>query len=130
MVVIGVCASYDIFVHWDELWTIIFSKFRGSGDAKQEKLKSDAEVVSNGNNKGAASQSVADSQQVSPTSSANKIITNINGMTTRLSNGSSKVKSATAAQSKSQKRDIKKECNTIVESRTILTAVISRIGSI
>ena len=123
--VIGVCASYDIFVYWDELWTIVFSKFRSSSiHTKQNKLKHDTDVA---DNKG-TSDSVPN-QQISQDLSTSKSTT-INGMTARLSNGSSKVKSATTAQSKSQRRDSKKDHNTKAGSTTTLRAVFFRIGLI
>lgn len=121
--VVGVCASYDVFVHWDELWTVVFSKFRGSSNhTKQDKFKTDTDVIKGSDT---SSESVVN-HQVSQVSSTNKS-TSINGMTTRLSNGSSKVKSGTSAQSKSQRRDIK---NIKAGSMTILTAVFTRIGSL
>ena len=121
--VIGVCASYDVFVHWDELWTIVFSKFRNSSNhTKQDKFKTDTHVVK-GND--TSSESVAN-HQISQASPTNKS-TSINGVTTRLSNGSSKVKSGTASQSKGQRRDIK---NTKAGTMTTLTAVFIRIGSL
>lgn len=115
VMVIGVCASYDVFVHWNQLWTIVLSKFRSSNiHTKQTKLKNDMDVADN-------------NYQVSQDLSTSRNTT-INGMTARLSNGSSKVKSANTAQSKSQRRDLKKDCNTntMIASR----AVFFRIGLI
>ena len=123
VMVIGVCASYDVFVHWDELWTVVFSKFRSSSShTKQDKFKTDTDTVKGSDT---SSESVVN-HQVSQGSSTNKSTT-INGMTTRLSNGSSKVKSGTASQSKGQRRDIK---STKAGAMNTLMAVFIRIGSL
>jgi hypothetical protein len=120
VMVIGVCASYDIFVHWDELWTIVYNKFRSSsGHAKLEKLETDTDVVQSSD----ASEDVANNQADQGTKS-----TPINGMTVRMSNGSSKVKSGTASQSKGQRREAKSI--KAAGSTTSLMAVFIRIGSL
>ena len=120
VMVIGVCASYDIFVHWNDLWTGVFSKFRSSRNshAKQE-FKNDTDNT-------AQSSDTLENHQTNQGGSLTNRSTTINGMTARLSNGSSKVKSGTPSQSKGQRRDIKgtKEGST----GTILTAVFTRIG--
>ena len=128
--VIGVCASYDIFVNWDQLWTAIFSKFRSDKGRPKQTLNTHAVLVESSNEKPRASVSTA-SQQVSQASLTSKNGSTVNGMTSRsVPNGGSKVKSAEL--SRNQKRGVKKECDeeSGSTSTVILTAVIIRIGLI
>ena len=114
--VIGVCASYDAFVHWGELWSVIYSKFmRSSSHAKQEKFKTDADEVQSSDKSDQTNQGISSINKSNP----------INGMTVRLSNGTSKIKSGTASQSKGQRRETN---STKAGSTASLTAVFVRIG--
>ena len=123
VMVIGVCVSYDVFIHWEEVWTGIFDILRSG--KKLGKLKDDTDEVLSSHAK-AASQGALNSTscQASPTNGTNGN-TNLNGMTTRLCNGGSKGKSVSA-----MKADIKEECNTSTKSKAVLTAVIIRTGSV
>ena len=120
--VIGVCASYDIFLHWNEVWATLFNKLR-SHSKIDDKVKSDADEVLNGDAKETV-ESLTDGQS-SPASRS----TTINGMTDKLCNGGSKVKSANLVLTKHLKRDTKKDSNTLAEPKGgVLTAVIIRLG--
>ena len=120
VMVIGVCASYDVFVHWGELWSVVYGKFISSGNhAKQEKFKTDTDVVH--------SSDTSENHQTNQGIPSTNKSTPINGITVRLSNGGSKVKSGTSSQSKGQRREMK---STKSGSTTTLSAVFIRIGSL
>ena len=117
--VIGVCASYDAFVHWGELWSVVYSKFVNSGShAKQEKFKTDTNVVQSSDTSDQTNQGISSTNKSTP----------INGMTVRLSNGTSKVKSGMASQSKGQRRET--NSTKVGSTASNLTAVFIRIGSL
>ena len=119
---IGVCASYDIFLHWEEFWTGLFDKFRSSSK-NDDKVKIGADEVLNSDAKETL-ESLTDGQ-VSPASKS----TTINGITAKLCNGASKVKPVNPVVAKHVKKDTKKDSNTPAEpKRGVLTAVIIRLG--
>lgn len=122
VMVIGVCASYDIFLHWEELWTSLFDKFRSSSKSC-DKVKSDTDEVLNGDVKETL-ESSTDGQDSHASRS-----TTINGMSAKLCNGGSKVKPVNPVLAKHVKRDTKKDSNTPAEpKRGVLMAVIIRLG--
>lgn len=118
---IGVCASYDIFVHWDEIWTSIFNTlFRKS----IKKLKDETDVSQSSDDAKEAPQNTT-TTQVSQTSATNRL----NGMTSsKLCNGGSKVKSTPAAPNKLQKKEARKENKSQPEPKTVWSGLIFRIG--
>ena len=126
--VVGVCASYDVFLHWDEIWTSLFSivRLKRGGD----RLKTDAEVDSSNSDAKDTLQSLSAtqiSQQLTPT---NNKSTRVNGVTTnKLFNGGAKVKLTSVGQTKNQKlKEEKNDCSKMAEARATLKAVVIRIG--
>ena len=114
---IGVCASYDVFLHWDDLWTSISSKVGG--------LSGKNNVKSNNDNSDTKLQNFTGNHSNQDIKS-----TSLNGMIAKpITNGCSKDKFSTiVAPSKLQKKGVRKEGKEPVESSSVMTAVFMRIG--